>query len=663
MYFVIFRKGDGVKAALTDLQMSELPAKVAKEAGHTTTITAYDGGAVMTDYNGTVHFSATDHAITTDNLPATLPSDYTFKDGTKEKAMTINGDDATLVAKDYSGLITKLKNNDIDKAYVGVFETTALNSVGKGNLFIENDFHFDGGTTISDHPYNLTGLITEASTDVDVYAWITVFGPESTVDVGGVTYKTWVDPASTEHRTYINNLISHLLTNYPGLKGIVIDYIRYADAGPTEKYRVYKDGGTYTDYTGNFAPANATTIIHDAVESYKTTVAGFGKELAAEVYSASDDSTYNNWVMADLGQDYALMAAHLDTILPMAYHIGYHGPQWVAEVVDYVCSKTHPVGSCSGVIPHVQTYQDGKDIEWPGPGEIAAATDPIDYAKVDGLAFYSYENTSNNEWVEVKDSFDDNGVKTFSNEILFGSTGTYNLKVEDVAAGKSDTQAGIVVFDGHANGSLVKTSTSPQVYFIHDGMKSWIQTISVFTSRFKWNQIVTISQTEMDNYVLDSGEPNLHYREGTIFRRYDRSEIYAVEDGQKRHIDSISTFIGKGYNWLNVILAENQDVLDAHADGADLTGASALPNGTLIKTSSGSDVFFLEDNQRRHVTSTTGLNSEFRWQDIVTVSSVTMNSYPIGEDYYYRAGTIVRDHAGSSLYFIEGKNKRQIRRT
>jgi predicted phosphodiesterase len=243
---------------------------------------------------------------------------------------------------------------------------------------------------------------------------------------------------------------------------------------------------------------------------------------------------------------------------------------------------------------------------------------------------------------------------------LFGSTGTYNLKVEDVTAGKSDTQAGIVVFDGHANGSLVKTSTSPQVYFIHDGMKSWIQTISVFTSRFKWNQIVTISQTEMDNYVLDSGEPNLHYREGTIFRRYDRSEIYAVEDGQKRHIDSISTFIGKGYNWLNVILAENQDVLDAHADGADLTSASALPNGTLIKTTSGSDVFFLEDNQRRHITSTTGLNSEFRWQDIVTVSSVTMNSYPIGEDYYYRAGTIVRDHGGSSIYFVEGKNKRHF---
>ncbi|MCX6811141.1 MAG: hypothetical protein NT039_00385, partial [Candidatus Berkelbacteria bacterium] len=98
MYFVIFRKGDGAKAALTDLQMSELPAKVAKEAGHSTTITAYDGGAVMTDYNGTVQFTSTDPS-------ATLPSDYTFKNGSKEKAMTINGWDETLREHEYSTVV------------------------------------------------------------------------------------------------------------------------------------------------------------------------------------------------------------------------------------------------------------------------------------------------------------------------------------------------------------------------------------------------------------------------------------------------------------------------------------------------------------------------------------------------------------------------------
>src|SRR3990167_2657852 len=130
----------------------------------------------------------------------------------------------------------------------------------------------------------------------------------------------------------------------------------------------------------------------------------------------------------------------------------------------------------------------------------------------------------------------DQGIKTFSNEILFGSTGTYQIKVEDVLAGISDTQAGIVVFDGHANGSLVKTAAAPEVYFIQDGMKSWVLTPTVLESRFKWNQIIAISQTEMDNYLAHTSEPNLHYREGALFRRYDLGEVYVVENKEKRHI-------------------------------------------------------------------------------------------------------------------------------
>ncbi|MCX6811509.1 MAG: metallophosphoesterase, partial [Candidatus Berkelbacteria bacterium] len=552
----------------------------------------------------------------------------------------------------------------VQNAYVGVFETTAAGTEN-GNLFIEDDHGFDGGGTTSDGYYDLADFIAAANVrSIDVYAWITVFGPESTVNVGGEIYKTWVDPESDHHRTYINSLITHLLTitNYGGpngLKGIVIDYIRYADAGPAEKYRVYQDDGAYTDYTGNFAPANATEIIRDEVASYKETIdVSFpDKELGAEVYSASDDSTYNNWVTADLGQDYAFMGANLDFIIPMAYHIGYHGPQWVSEVVDYVYSKT--AGVC-GVIPHIQTYQDGKDIEWPGPGELAAATDPIDYAKVSGLAFYSYENTSDNEWVEVKNSFDDNGTKTFANEIIFGSTGTYDLTVKDVAAGRSGTQLGIVIFDGHANGSLVLAPSSPKVYFIHNGMKSWILAPSVFESRFEWNQIVTISQTEMDNYVLDSGEPNLHYREGTLFRRYDRPEVYVVEDGKKRHIKSATAFINLGYNWSNIILAENQDILDAHPDGVDLVDSSSLPNGTLIRTSLAPEVYILENGQRRHIPSPTVFLSQFRWQDIVVVSSEIMNSFPVGSLCPYRSGSIVRSQSTGAIYFIEESFKRHF---
>ena len=257
----------------------------------------------------------------------------------------------------------------------------------------------------------------------------------------------------------------------------------------------------------------------------------------------------------------------------------------------------------------------------------------------------------------------DQGIKTFSNEILFGSTGTYQIKVEDVLAGISDTQAGIVVFDGHANGSLVKTAAAPEVYFIQDGMKSWVLTPTVLESRFKWNQIIAISQTEMDNYLAHTSEPNLHYREGALFRRYDLGEVYVVENKEKRHIDSPSTLIDKGYNWANVILAESQNVLDAHTTGSDLTGVSALPNGTLVKTSSAPEVYMLESGSRRHIPSPAVLSSQFRSQDIVNIATEAMNLYPIASDYLFRMGTIIKDYDTGNIYFVEGEKKRHFTST
>ncbi|TSC90681.1 MAG: putative phosphohydrolase [Candidatus Berkelbacteria bacterium Licking1014_96] len=254
----------------------------------------------------------------------------------------------------------------------------------------------------------------------------------------------------------------------------------------------------------------------------------------------------------------------------------------------------------------------------------------------------------------------DQGAKTFTLGLYFGSTGTYQIKVEDLTAVISDTQAGIVVFDGHANGSLVKTASAPEVYFIQNGMKSWVITPSVFSSRFSWSQVVIISNTEMSNYVSDSIEPSLHYREGTIFKRADMPEVYVIENKQKRHIDSPDTFFAKGYSWSNIVLAENQSVLDAHTDGADLTGASALPNGALIKTSSAPEVFMLESGSRRHLPSPAVFASQFRWQDVVIISPEAMNLYPIGSDYLFRMGTIIKDYDAGSIYFIEREKKRHF---
>jgi len=137
------------EAALTSLDMSDLPSSVVKEAGNNFTVTAYDGGAVMEDYGGKIEFSSTDPS-------ATLPSDYTFKNDTKEKAFTLNGWNDDLIAHNYATIASKLSTNNVDNVYIGVYETVATQTA-YGNLYCENDFAFPGVTS-SDN-YDLSDLL------------------------------------------------------------------------------------------------------------------------------------------------------------------------------------------------------------------------------------------------------------------------------------------------------------------------------------------------------------------------------------------------------------------------------------------------------------------------------------------------------------------------
>ncbi|MFH1749424.1 MAG: hypothetical protein ABH837_00770, partial [bacterium] len=608
----------GARAGLTSLDISSFPNKVAYGSAQTLTITAKDGEAVFEDYEGTISFSSTDS-------DAELPSDYTFKNNTKKKAISINGWNQELKDHEYDNVTTKLADNNVSNAYLGVYETT---NVGEGLMFCENDFAFDGVT--SDENYDLNNFITSATANsIDTYAWITIFGPEQTIDIDddGRLENTWVDPSSTEHLTFINNLADHLLTNYAGLKGIVVDYIRYADPPASNQsdgdnideaeYRVYEDSDTYTDYVGNFAPGNATTIISNVVTSIAATVHGFvDKEIAVETYSAHTDSVYNNWVKPSLGQDYALLAPNIDILVPLTYHIGWYEASWISQVVDYIYAITNPVNPNCEIWPKVQTWQENKDTNWPGPEEIRDAVEPIDYAKVGGLGFYVYDHMSDGEWVEVRDCFDDNGIKEFEFAITLKQLGDFNIQVEDSVAAISDTKENIEVFYGHTNGTLVKASGDPAIYIIDQGQKRHILSPSIFDSRFTWSKVVTITTTERDKYPNGT---NIKYPDGVLLKDTNPN-VYVLENSKKRHITSPTVFRELGYKWSNILTISCVE-LGTYTSGASLSSSTIHPNNSLLKASGNPAIYYLHENRKRHILSPAIFESQFKWDNILYVST------------------------------------------
>ncbi len=644
----------GAKADLTSLQISGFPDKVSYSSDQTFTLTAKDGETIFEDYGGAVSFSSTDNT-------AELPSDYTFKNNTKDKAISINGWNSELEAHEYDNITDKMANNNISDAYIGVYETT---NVGKGLLFCENDFAFGGVT--SDENYDLNDFITSATTNsIDTYAWITIFGPEQTLDIDADDRleNTWVDPASTEHLAYINDLVDHLLTNYTGLKGIVVDYIRYADAPNSNlsdgdnvdeaEYRVYEDGDTYSDYTGNFAPGNATTIISDVVDSIATTVHGFvGKEIAVETYSAHNDSVYS-WVTDDLGQDYALLAPNIDILIPLAYHIGWYDASWIAEVVDYIYAITNPVEPDCEIWPKVQTWQEDKDTNWPGPAEIENAVEPIDYAKVGGLGFYVYGHMSDDEWVEVRDCFDDNGTKEFQYAVSFKQLGPFDLIIEDEIAGISVEKNDIEVFYGHPSGSLVTSIEASKVYLIENNYKKWVRDASVYTYQYNWSDIAVISNTELEKYTDGS---DFLYPNGALIS--NNNKVYLIDNQEKRWITDASIFIGLGFRWRSIVSTSNA-VADAYSNGSDINFTDSHSNGTVITAPGESKVYILDQGQKRWIQNANIFLKNYEsWNRIAYISSEEISNYPDGATIGRRDGSLIHDN--NKVYVLENSKKHWI---
>ncbi|MBU2595918.1 DUF4091 domain-containing protein, partial [Patescibacteria group bacterium] len=210
----------------------------------------------------------------------------------------------------------------------------------------------------------------------------------------------------------------------------------------------------------------------------------------------------------------------------------------------------------------------------------------------------------------------------------------------------------------HPNGSLIKVEGDPAIYLIENDKKRPIPSWSVFASQFNSRAVIIVSSSEVNNYPL--GDP-LKYQEGTLFRTRDNSSVYVVENGKKRLIPSPQIFEGMGYNWGEIIIAEDNNILGLHPKGEDIAQAKVHPNGTLVKTVSSSGVYLLGDAKKRLIISPSIFNSRFvSWGRIITINQTEMDSYPQGDNLSYRDGTIFKLNANPAVYVVESQKKRPI---
>jgi len=143
-----------------------------------------------------------------------------------------------------------------------------------------------------------------------------------------------IDPTNELHRMHLGEVVEYILTNFPSVSGIHLDYVRYINEWGLEA-------------NGNGEPI--TSFVRGIRQMVK------GKALSAAVLAAADWGEYNV-IRNRAGQDCQEISQYLDFMCPMAYHLSFGRKlEWIGSVSRFMSSIAKE--PCK-VFPTVQAYFD-----------------------------------------------------------------------------------------------------------------------------------------------------------------------------------------------------------------------------------------------------------------------------------------------------------------
>lgn len=182
-----------------------------------------------------------------------------------------------------------------------------------------------------------------------------------------------------------------------------------------------------------------------------------------------------------------------------------------------------------------------------------------------------------------------------------------------------------------AEGSLLHGS-GPPVYVIKDGIRRHIPNVPTFEAlSFQWGNVDALPDWMLAQ--LPEGQPLLDVTEDGNLLRGAGPEVYVMQAGQRRHVQSPEVMSQCGYGW-DAVYTLSPGTLASIPLGATLV-APPCPifspaSGTLLR-GSGPEVYAIDGPSRRHVASPDAfLACGYRWGDVNRVADTVIAALPPG---------------------------------
>ena len=184
-----------------------------------------------------------------------------------------------------------------------------------------------------------------------------------------------------------------------------------------------------------------------------------------------------------------------------------------------------------------------------------------------------------------------------------------------------------------STGSLVKGPNSQAVYYIGANNKKYVfpDSKTYFSWYKNFNNVQLLTVAELDTYA-DGGM--VLYRPGTkLIKHPNTAKTYVVETGGTiRWVTTEAAAAGLfGANWNQRINDISEVFFPNYKVGTDLSSATDLPNGSLVKASDGTTTYLISGGKKRPFASMDALTANgYDAANTLTVAAATLNGYADG---------------------------------
>lgn len=206
----------------------------------------------------------------------------------------------------------------------------------------------------------------------------------------------------------------------------------------------------------------------------------------------------------------------------------------------------------------------------------------------------------------------------------------------------------------YTDGTLLRATGDTKVYVLEQGKRRWINTNAEQATvlGFKLGETKEVTQAILDKYAL-ANPIKYALPEGKLAKD-EGNNIYLLQNGRKRLFTSAQLFERLGYKWENIAL--NLDT-KFFLEGAPMLYA----NGTILKSRTEENVFTIEQQQKRLITSAQLFERlGYKWENIVIAENKEVENLPTGKNMIYPDGTLIHPNGAPDIYLVSQNQRRLI---